>query len=173
MTRYFSMRLIKTFTLFFAFLLGMTQTAWGQSGNWTDYKATGYESGSGTAADPYIIKTAEQLAYFSARVTSGNDKSVYVKLGANIDLSEHFWVPIGNTTSTNGNNFSGTFDGDGYYINNMTVQWEAASSGKKCFGFFSQLMSGANVRNIIFDHALLYNVETTSNPNAGEDRLLG
>ena len=155
---------LRLFVILFLFLA--VHTAWGQEGNWTDHKATGYESGTGKVDDPYIIKTAAQLAYFAARVTSGQDKSVYVKLGANIDLSEHFWVPIGNTASEHGNNFSGTFDGDGYVISGMTVKWEAASSGNKCYGFFSQLRSGAKVRNIVFETADIYNEETSGNPDA-------
>ncbi len=157
MTRYFSMRLIKTFTLFFAFLLGMTQTAWGQSGNWTDYKATGYDSGSGTAADPYIIKTAEQLAYFSARVTSGKDQSAYVYLGASIDLAEHYWIPIG-TLTKDGKAFKGVFDGRGYTISNMKVKWHC-NGNENGFGLFAWFGSGASstqratVRNLIMDKA--------------------
>lgn len=156
------------------FMLMTLTTSWAQSGNWDAYKATAYDSGSGTTDDPYIIKTAAQLAYFAARVTSGQaDKSACFKLGASIDLSEHFWVPIGNTITKNVNNFSGTFDGDGYVISGMTIKWEAASGGKKNYGFFSQLRSGAKVRNIVFENARLYNEETTDNPNAGDDRLFG
>lgn len=162
---------LRLFVILFLFLA--VHTAWGQEGNWTDYKATGYDSGSGTADKPYIIKTAEQLAYFAARVTSGQDKTACFKLGASIDLSEHFWEPIGNTASEHGNNFSGTFDGDGYVIFGMTVKWDAASSGNKSYGFFSQLRSGAKVRNIVFDNADIYNEETSGNPNALGDRLFG
>ncbi len=162
---------LRLFVILFLFLA--VHTAWGQEGNWTDYKATGYDSGSGTADKPYIIKTAEQLAYFAARVTSGQDRTACFKLGANIDLSEHFWVPIGKTATDDGNNFSGTFDGHGYVISGMTIKWEAASSGNKNYGFFSQLRAGAQVRNIVFDNARLYNEETSDTPNAGADRLFG
>ena len=65
---------LRLFVILFLFLA--VHTAWGQEGNWTDYKATGYDSGSGTADKPYIIKAAEQVACVAARVTSGNDKSV-------------------------------------------------------------------------------------------------
>ena len=157
----FGLRFIAIIFLFLA-----VQTVWGQSGNWSDYKATGYDSGKGTEAEPYIIKTAEQLAYFAARVTSGQDRTACFKLGANIDLSDHFWVPIGKTATDDGNNFSGTFDGDGYVISGMTIKWEAASSGNKNYGFFSQLRAGAKVRNIVFDNARLYNEETSGNPDA-------
>ena len=164
-------KLLAIITVLFALA---TPSAWAQSGNWDAYQATGYAGGSGTAGDPYIIKTAEQLAYFAARVTSGQaDKSLCFKLDANIDLSDHFWVPIGKTATDDGNNFSGTFDGRGYVISGMTVKWEAASSGNKNYGFFSQLRAGAQVRNIVFDNARLYNEETSGNPDALGDRLFG
>ena len=163
-------KLLAIITVLFALA---TPSAWAQSGNWDSYKAASYDSGSGTADAPYIIKTAEQLAYFAARVTSGQDKTACFKLGASIDLSEHFWVPIGKATSDDGNNFSGTFDGDGNVISGMTVKWDAASGGKKNYGFFSQLRAGAKVRNIVFENAKIYNEETTTNPKAGEDRLFG
>ena len=163
-------KLLAIITVLFALA---TPSAWAQSGNWDAYQATAYDSGSGTADAPYIIKTAGQLAYFAARVTSGQDKTACFKLGANIDLSDHFWVPIGNTITKNENNFSGTFDGDGYVISGMTIKWEAASGGKKNYGFFSQLRAGAKVRNIVFEDAKLFNEETTTNPNAGDDRLFG
>lgn len=163
-------KLLAIITVLFALAI---PSAWAQTGNWDVYKATAYDSGSGTESDPYLIKTAEQLAYFAARVTNGQDMKACFKLGANIDLSDHFWVPIGKTATDDGNNFSGTFDGHGYVISGMTVKWEAASSGNKNYGFFSQLRAGAQVRNIVFDNARLYNEETSDTPNAGADRLFG
>ena len=88
---------------------------------WDGTVATAYESGTGTAEDPYIIRTGAQLAYLSqqskgATVGSG----LYFKLGASIDLSAHEWTPIcnrGNLTSSSGwKFFAGNFDGNGYTI---------------------------------------------------------
>ncbi len=65
------------------------------------------------------ITTAEQLAALAVSVNDGNNYSgVIIKLGADIDLSGHNWTPIGTTSS---NSFSGTFDGDGKTISNLTV----------------------------------------------------
>ena len=65
------------------------------------------------------ITTAEQLAALAVSVNDGNNYSgVTIKLGADIDLSGHNWTPIGTTSS---NSFSGTFDGDGKTISNLTV----------------------------------------------------
>ena len=167
---------IKFFVLLSVCLFAV-QTVWGQSGNWTDYKASGYASGTGTANDPYVIQTAAQLAYFAARVTSGQaDRTKCFVLDSDINLSEHFWVPIGSIKSDqsgSGYEFSGTFDGRGHTISNMTVIWEAsASTDKRCYGLFSSLRGPAKVCNFILDNALLYNKEATATPDATEDRLV-
>ena len=130
-------------------LFAMTQNALAQSGNWDNYRATSYDSGSGTQASPYIIKTAEQLAYFAYRVKSGQDKTAYVELGDDIDLSSHWWIPIGDRTGNNSSNgFQGYFDGKGYTISNLKREW----GGEQNSGFFSYLRGGS-VKNIIFDNA--------------------
>ena len=91
--------------------------------------ATSFAGGSGTQSNPYIIKTAAQLAYFAKQVNSGNTYSgQYVELGADIvwndgDASEwstkkapaNKWTPIGNSTYK----FAGTFDGNGYTVSGL------------------------------------------------------
>ena len=108
---------------------------------WDGTIASGFESGIGTGTDPYIIKTAPQLAYLSQTVNSGTTYSgKYIKLANDIVLNApdmftkdengniigaaygktpNEWAAIG----TSSRNFSGTFDGDnheiiGIYINN-------------------------------------------------------
>ena len=50
-----------------------TQATWAQSGEWKDYAATnGYASGDGSKDNPYVIKTANQLA-FMAKEVAGTD----------------------------------------------------------------------------------------------------
>ncbi len=101
--------------------------------------ADGFESGSGTESDPYVITTAEQLAYFAKTVNEGNDYSgKYILLGNDIFLndvsSENWtsnavqWTPIGQMKDFYGESpedklFCGNFDGgnhiiSGLYINN-------------------------------------------------------
>ena len=41
------------------------------NGIWTDYAATDFAGGSGTAEDPWQIETAEQLAKLAVDVNSG------------------------------------------------------------------------------------------------------
>jgi hypothetical protein len=73
-------------------------------GSTTAFAATNYDSGVGTAADPYIISTGAQLA---AIPTTGLSKCY--KLATDINLSSYSsWNPIGTKTSP----FSGTFDAE-------------------------------------------------------------
>ena len=94
-----------------------TQTGNAISGEWTSY--TSAFSGSGTESDPYKIASAENLAYLASQVNSGTTYSgSFFRQTANIDLSAHYWVPIGTDSP---NSFRGTYDGDGHTISNMTT----------------------------------------------------
>lgn len=73
-----------------------------------------WTKGAGTEASPYLIESAEQLAFISDMVNGGvtTYENTYFKLMTNIDLNNGVWVPIGNTKETvfkghlNGNNYS-------------------------------------------------------------------
>lgn len=81
-------------------------------GNVTPVKADVLQ-GLGTAAEPFIITTAERLASIPS---IGLDK--YYKLGNDIDLSTYGqWTPIGNSN----NNFTGNFNGNGYKITGIKI----------------------------------------------------
>ena len=89
---------------------------------WDGTVATGFNGGTGTEADPFIIATAEQLAYFRNEVDAGNTfEGKYVKLNANINLNNINFDPIGwgydyDGFTEGGKTFNGTFDG-----NNKTI----------------------------------------------------
>ena len=130
-------------------------TAWAQTGNWDAYRASGYASGSGTQDDPYVISTAEQLAYFAWRVTNGQDMSAYAEMDNDVDLGEHLWIPIGKTAGNNsnvGNSFQGHFNGKGHCVSNMYCEW----GGVENYGFFA-FLKGGSVKNLSFDNAILTN----------------
>lgn len=57
---------------------------------WNGTTATGFASGTGTADDPYIIKTAPQLAYFAQQVNTRENYffNQYVELQADIQLND-------------------------------------------------------------------------------------
>ncbi|MBR4721343.1 MAG: hypothetical protein IK057_06235, partial [Clostridia bacterium] len=55
---------------------------------WDGSIADGFESGTGTESDPYIIKTASQLAYLAQSVNSGTTyEGQYIKLANDIVLN--------------------------------------------------------------------------------------
>lgn len=80
---------------------------------WDGTSADSFEKGSGTQQDPYIISTAQQLAYFRDSVNNGESyKGKYIKLENSIKLSDIqnnpvFWKAIG----TEKNPFCGVFEG--------------------------------------------------------------
>ncbi len=94
------------------------------SDTWDGTVATSFESGSGKASDPYIIKTGAQLAYFAASVNGGEKyDSQSIRLEADIDLNGSEWIPVGNAV----NPFSGNFDGNGKTVSNFKIKLEDAT----------------------------------------------
>lgn len=97
-------------------------------------------NGSGTEADPYLVKTADDL--YSVR----NYPSAYFKLANDIDLTQWIadnypdtgWAPICSSTSS----FTGTFDGNGFAILGLYINRTTNYNG-----LFGQA-SGATLRNI-------------------------
>lgn len=92
--------------------------------------------GSGTAEDPYLIATAQELVDFRDEVNGSAKKStskLCAKLTANIDLStlgDRDWTPIGYYTGySDCVYYGGTFDGGGFTISglsiNSTAQYQA------------------------------------------------
>ena len=79
-----------------------------------------YASGTGTADDPFLIETAEQLNSIGLHVEHLNK---HFKLIADIDISAYpnnQFNTIGTETATINGRFTGVFDGNGHTINNLT-----------------------------------------------------
>ena len=92
-----------------------------------------YGGGSGTAEEPYLIYTAEQMNAIGA---DANDWDKHFKLMADIDLSGY----TGTDFNIIGNGlfpaFSGVFDGNGHTISNFTY----SSTGETCIGIFGYVL---------------------------------
>ncbi|WP_297697914.1 hypothetical protein [uncultured Fibrobacter sp.] len=137
----------------------------GDSGKpWDGTTAKAFACGSGTKLSPYIILTAEQLAYLSF-VVGSNDKEYkgkYYKLGADIILNDgkiidekgalvadstklHKWTPIGNSSVA----FTGTFDGDGHTVSGMFINTTSSHNG--LFG-----NSSGTIQNLTLNNAWIY-----------------
>ena len=115
-------------------------------------------AGSGTAEDPYIITTAQELANMSYIVNAGKKNSagknyyeLCYKLGADIDIGGKQWVPIGGIK--NGTSylydFRGSFDGDNHKISNLTfsaVNTNYETLGRS--GLFYEINGNAEIKNV-------------------------
>ncbi|MCL2721688.1 MAG: hypothetical protein FWD47_10165 [Treponema sp.] len=95
-------------------------------------------------ASTFTIKTAEQLAGLAHLVNNGNNfDGKTITLTQNIDLSKYDnWVPIGTSTG----DFSGTFNGGGYIISNLTIN----SPDDNDQGLFGRIKNG-KVENLGLD----------------------
>ena len=107
-----------------------------------------------------LISTVTQLKAFAQSVNSGNTYIGWtINLGANINLNNDEWTPIGNTKDHE-KSFRGTFDGNGYTISNFTITKDEAA------GFFGYKYGNSNgnsdIKNVTFD-----NVTVTGNHYGG------
>ena len=79
-------------------------------------------TGSGTESDPYQIGTADQLKRFRDIVNGSNgqtqNRGAYAVLTADIDLNNEPWTPIGPDRDSA---YTGTFDGQGHTVKNLSV----------------------------------------------------
>ena len=101
---------------------------------WDGTSASTSLSGTGTDADPYLIQSAADLAYWSSWASGTNNfAGKYVKLTTNIDLADKAFGAI--------HTFAGVLDGNGYEIKGINI-----SLGKDNTGFF-RILKGT-VKNL-------------------------
>ena len=113
-------------------------------------------TGNGTEAEPFILKTADHLAWFRDYVNAGKTSacakiaddvevidmsSVCHKADAEKQVAELSWTPIGSKK------YQGTFDGNGKTIRNLFI-----SSTSNEIGFFG-CTADCRIKNITFDNA--------------------
>ncbi len=94
----------------------------------------------------FYISTAEQLMVFADFVNKGN-VNANATLMADIDLAEYTWTPIGVTAMGEGvtNGYTGSFDGNGHVIRNVTFATPASAMAA---GIFGTVQYGGAVRNL-------------------------
>ena len=112
-------------------------------------------SGSGTAEDPYLIQSAEELVLLSTlsnTTTEYSDKAY--KLTADLDMSGIDFRPIGHRDQDNniyGAEFSGSLDGDGHVISNLTIDTTKFTCSWGCFIGLIGSASNAVIKNLGID----------------------
>lgn len=127
----------KILSIFFFLLVTMPAMIFAQYDDW-DGSAEIWTHGSGTEANPYLIESAENLAWISEMVNNGvtTYEGACFKLTTDLNMQNIAWVPIGNSTT---NLFCGKFDGDHHFIDNISVTGSYTYAG--LFG-----ITGENVR---------------------------
>ena len=76
----------------------------------------------------YQIGTADELVWFAKQVNGGST-AISGVLTAEIDLNGFDWTPIGSSAKK----FSGSFDGAGYAIKNLTIDYQTAKSDERLY----------------------------------------
>ena len=101
-----------------------------------------YGGGSGTAENPYLINTAEQMNNIG---TEPNNWDKHFKLMADIDLSRYMGTDFNIIGKDLFPAFTGVFDGSGHTISNFTY----ASTGEPCVGIFGYIYGpNAHISNL-------------------------
>ena len=123
-------RMKKHFLLLLAALFVAVGTAKADttpSGLWSDNTDASWGSNY-AESNEFYISTAAQLAQFAYMVNNSSKQFAgkTVRLIADIDLSAHYWVPIGYKEARA---FAGTFDGQGHTaLSPPQATYSAASS---------------------------------------------
>lgn len=138
---------------------------------WDGTVAAGFDGGTGTETDPYLISNGAQLAYLAQTVNSGTGYSgEYFKLTSDIVLNDttdweswdkdtanlNKWTPIG----ADSNSFTGTFDGNGHTVSGMYVSISDNSSASFYVGLFGY--NTGTIKNTGIEKSYVY-VKTTGN----------
>ena len=98
-----------------------------------------------------VLSTAEDLTAFATAVNGGDTYADQtVALGADIDLTDTAWTPIGNETA-----FSGTFNGNGYAVKGISLNNKEAPAAH--FGGLFVYLTSATVKNVTVEA----NIETS------------
>ncbi len=111
-------------------------------------------NGSGTAEDPYLIETPDDLVilddYVRNKENSGTSvkgldtREMYFKMAQDINLANvQYWHAIGADHSYQFLGFCGHFDGDGHQIWNLNT-----APGYTVSGLFGKLGDGAVIENV-------------------------
>ena len=103
--------------------------------------AAQYGGGSGTADDPYLIFTAEDMVAFAG---TKKDHNKHFRLMANIDLGAYTGTEYPNLGFNWGGEFSGVFDGNGKTISNFTYTCADSSY----VGLFAIVNSEGRIENL-------------------------
>ncbi|MBO6216850.1 MAG: hypothetical protein J6N73_04285 [Prevotella sp.] len=107
-------------------------------GTWDSYRDTSWGADYETA-NSFTISTAEALAQFAYMVNNGQTfKEKTVAISQDIDLSGHYWVPIGKERDSH-KTFAGSFDGQGHTIKSLETTFTRQDEQNNASGWYMGL----------------------------------
>ena len=114
-----------TFALLAAMMLSLVIVSTSAAA-WDGTSASTALEGDGSAVTPYLVKSAEDLAFLAKSVNEGTTyEGKYITQTADIDLGGKAWKAIGDNT----NSFMGIYDGKGHEIKDFTYTVVNAFAG--------------------------------------------
>ena len=146
--------------------ISMTVNAAGSvTGLWIDYRADNF-SNEDMTAKTITIADAEELALLSYNVNQGGlDYSGYtITLSKDIDLSGHYWTPIGKNNSP----FCGNFEGCGYTISGLNID----TTDRMYVGLFGYV-SGAGINDVSISGSITAEISENLNRDFYVGGLVG
>ena len=118
---------------------------------------------SNPSASEFTIQNGSQLYNLSKLVNAGTDfTGKTVKLGADINLNNKEWTPIGNTNSF-GKYFNGTFNGSGHTITGLKI----TNANGGYYGLFGYVTSGGTIQNLHVSGMIDFDDTSSSSHYAG------
>ena len=132
--------------------------AFAQTSTW-DGTTASWTHGTGTEADPYLIESAQNLAYLAEMVNGGVSQysGKWFKLTININLNNMEWTPIGDNNTTSAR-FAGNFDGDNHTISGLNIN----SSSLQYCGLFGYVYNNRIFKNIKVSEGTLRTTASSS-----------
>lgn len=111
----------------------------------------GYEyvaDGVGTSSDVFLISNASGMFWLANEVNENKNAFAgkTIKLGADIDLANAAWTPIGQTGATT---FNGVFDGQNHTVSNLKIDSESQTGANYSSGLFGWIETHTEGQGIL------------------------
>ena len=164
----FTMKKVLSVILVAVMLLSLC--AFNISAAWDGTTASASLAGEGTQDSPYIVESAEDLAFLAKSVNEGNTyEGKYIVQTADIDLGGKEWTPIGhqkiNSAETDAP-FAGVYSGLGHKVTGLSI----TTALDNHIGLFGYVMSGeteAGIANLTVEGAITVNGVSYNNIGIG------
>ena len=130
--------------------------------------------GTGAPEDPYLVTTIDELDAMRQDLTAHYRLGKDINLAATVTWNQgRGWDPVG--TSGTGNNFTGSCDGDGYTLRNLTIN-RPKTTAQGPFGYVKDAsvsnltLQDVDVQAASISGGLAASSRTTTEPRAAQPR---